>query len=532
MSQGPGPALFTPNFTSGVSTIGDITVQFNTDNFDNQGFIENRIFMVTLFAYSNGTAPSVSSIDYDGVAMTLASTVTIGGAGPRVTLWHYYMLEADLPAVAGLYDVVVQTTNASANLVLGGGHFKNLVQQAPVDSGTNTLTSATLISVTIDKALNHMFYGSYGMNNWDGVSDNFTFNHSQVKIFELNTIDGNVTAAYDNSVAFIITDFIGDSNADAAKMVAIGTVWEDLPSTQVTYATTVVATSIVEASLLVPIEFESTTNVVSLVNADLHRNRGYVTTVAVQSNVTSSLERSVTFDGSVFGTSDVVVGQFLRAVDFASDVVALVDAPSNIDVVRPFSAVVDAVSTVTAQFGSDFEENRSSLTPGAYVELFEVDTTVIGGFEIFRFITHGYDVSEVIWQGETFTRFPIEIEGFEWNATAQSPPQPTLRLSNVNKIVLAAVVGLGDLVGAKVTRWRTYAQFLDGQPTADPNAHYPPDIYFIQQKINHSKILLEWTLSSALYLPGLRLPKRQVLRDLIEGNAFAPGVSQVRFRGR
>ena len=282
----------------------------------------------------------------------------------------------------------------------------------------------------------------------------------------------------------------------------------------------------------IPRIFSATVNVVSGVNAELLRDRGFQTTVVAQSTVTTSLERSVAFDSTVTATSDVVAGQFLRAVDFTATVIALADAPANFNALRPFSAVVDAVSTVTAEFGSDFDENKSSLTPGGYVELFEIDTTVIGGFEIFRFITQGYDVDNVFWQGNEYLRFPIEIEGFEWNATAQAPPRPTMRLSNVNKFVLAGVIGLGDLLGSKVTRWRTYKKYLDGQSQANPNGHFPPDIFVIQQKIAHSKILLEWTLSSVLDVPGDLIPGRQVLRDLTPNNAYAPGVAQTRFRGR
>lgn len=177
-------------------------------------------------------------------------------------------------------------------------------------------------------------------------------------------------------------------------------------------------------------------------------------------------------------------------------------------------------------------QDATSLTPEGYIELFELNTINIGGADIFRFVPSAFDLSEVTWQGETFIRFPVDMEGFEWNATSQAPPQPTLKLSNVNRFVLAAVLSLGDLVGAKVTRWRTFVKYLDGQPSADPNAHFPPDVFFVQQKTTHTKATLEWKLSSALDLPSILLPRRQVLRDQTTGNLFAPGVSLVRFRGR
>lgn len=178
------------------------------------------------------------------------------------------------------------------------------------------------------------------------------------------------------------------------------------------------------------------------------------------------------------------------------------------------------------------QQDANSLTPEGYIELFELNTTNIGGADIFRFVPSAFDVSEVTWQGETFIRFPVEVTGFEWNVTAQAPPRPTFKLSNVNKFVLAAVISLGDLVGARVTRWRTFVKYLDGQPSADPNAHFPPDIFLVQQKVTQSKMIMEWKLSSVLDLPGINLPRRQILRDPTTGNLFAPGVAQVRFRGR
>ncbi len=177
-------------------------------------------------------------------------------------------------------------------------------------------------------------------------------------------------------------------------------------------------------------------------------------------------------------------------------------------------------------------QDASALSSEGYIELFEIDTTNIGGGDIFRFIPDGFDLTEVTWQTQTFTRFPITVEGFEWQGTSKAPPQPTLKLSNVNKVVLAAVITLGDLVGAQVTRWRTFVKYLDGQPSADPNAHFPPDNFFVQQKRTHNKLVMEWTLSSPLDIPGVKLPRRQILRDETTGNLFAPGVGLVRFRGR
>ena len=57
-----------------------------------------------------------------------------------------------------------------------------------------------------------------------------------------------------------------------------------------------------------------------------------------------------------------------------------------------------------------------------------------------------------------------------------------------------------DLVGATLTRQRTKARFLDavnfanGNANADPNNHYPDDIYFIERKSSETAVFIEWEL--------------------------------------
>ncbi len=530
MSHGAAPCLFVDNFRSYAVESNSATVQFFTDDADSNGPTLNRIFFITLIAENAGVLPTVT-ITYDGVAMTLDGTISQAGAGPRLTGWMYYMKEAALPATAGLKDLAITLTGGSAHsFVVGGGHFKNIDQTPGPVSVTTSDAFNNTISLLNTKASNEFFIGSWGSGL--EISD-FTYSNSQIEIFDLPNLGLRAASTYNNSDDFISTPWVADLNSSASKTVGIGTIWVSEPDLNVYFDSTVTVVSTVTADLLVPTEFSATVTVVATVDPnEFFYFRKFSTDVAVTSTVTSTLERSVTFDSTTTVASGTVIGQFLRAVDFTSEVVVVATPAGTFNATRPFSAQVDAVATVSAEFGSDFNETTTSLTPGCYIELFEIDTTVIGGGDIFRFVPHGYEGTNVFWQGEEFLRFPIEIDGFEWNATSQAPPQPTLTLSNVNKFVLAAVITLGDLVGAKVTRWRTYIQFLDGEPQADPNAHFPPDIFFIEQKTSHNKVQMEWTLASALDLQGDRLPKRQVLRDQTTGNLYAPGVANIRFRGR
>jgi lambda family phage minor tail protein L len=84
----------------------------------------------------------------------------------------------------------------------------------------------------------------------------------------------------------------------------------------------------------------------------------------------------------------------------------------------------------------------------------------------------------------------------------------------------AAVRENDDLVGCKVIRKQTFAKYLDAEnftggvnPTADPNQHFPDDIWFIEQKLSENKYIVEWELASVFDLQGVMLPHRQIIQD-------------------
>lgn len=150
--------------------------------------------------------------------------------------------------------------------------------------------------------------------------------------------------------------------------------------------------------------------------------------------------------------------------------------------------------------------------PSPYVELFDLDTTNIGGGNIFHFTQYLNSASLIIWQTNAYAPVPIQVQGFEWNATTASPPTPTMTISNVQKVILPYIISLGDLVGAKVTRWRTFAKFLDQGTNPDPTQFWK-DTYLIQQKTTHDKNNIQYALCSPMDRPGLMLPLRQILKD-------------------
>lgn len=166
------------------------------------------------------------------------------------------------------------------------------------------------------------------------------------------------------------------------------------------------------------------------------------------------------------------------------------------------------------------QEQIQKLSPSAIVELFEVDTTVLGG-DIYYFHagTNGL-TANVTWNSQEYTRFPLEGEGFNFVANGQIP-RPMLRVSNLFGSITALILANNDLIGSKVTRRRTLVRFLDAvnftggvNPTEDPTAEFEPDIYYIDRKANENKNVVEFELAASIDLEGVRLPFRQIIQNV------------------
>lgn len=160
----------------------------------------------------------------------------------------------------------------------------------------------------------------------------------------------------------------------------------------------------------------------------------------------------------------------------------------------------------------------------AFIELFELDATAIGG-TLYRFTPNVSEAGgSMSFAGNLYTAIPIVTTGWDFTS-AGAPPKPTLSISNVNKTLLSAVISMGDLVGATLTRRRTFERFLDGSAEADGTMFLGPDTYVIEQKTQHNKNLITWQMTSIIDRLGMRIPRRQILKD----KGF-PGVSRTRTR--
>jgi lambda family phage minor tail protein L len=160
------------------------------------------------------------------------------------------------------------------------------------------------------------------------------------------------------------------------------------------------------------------------------------------------------------------------------------------------------------------------LAPSAIVELFQLDLTMFGD-QIYYFHAGTNELKQsVTWQGQEYVPYPIQVSGFEFTAGGQLP-RPKLIASNALGTITFLILAFQDLLGAKVTRKRTMVKYLDAvnfdggtNPSADPTAEFPDDIYYVQMKMNENPEYVEFELSASFDVQGVKLPRRQIVQNV------------------
>lgn len=207
--------------------------------------------------------------------------------------------------------------------------------------------------------------------------------------------------------------------------------------------------------------------------------------------------------------------------------------------------------TVTWTAVSILSGDFQAPAPSAIIELFELELnqTVHGISETYRFHagSNAFNNGEIVWLGKSYLRFPIEADGFEYNGQG-SLPRPTIRVSNVLGTITAILLSLPNgIEGAKVTRIRTLAKYLDSinfppeegyllledgdyllteddfkffqepiNPTEDNTAEFPREIYYIDRKSAENRNIVEFELAASFDLAGVRAPKRQCISNICQ----------------
>ena len=189
------------------------------------------------------------------------------------------------------------------------------------------------------------------------------------------------------------------------------------------------------------------------------------------------------------------------------------------------------------------------LAPNSIIELFELELVEGLHYEtgnptnvptIYRFHagTNIDSQSNIVWQSNTYERFPIEAKGYEYNGEGKIP-RPTLVMSNLGGITrlgsvlrvtdllntVNLVTAHNDLLDAKVTRRTLTADALDASnftgntnPFGTPSSNeFPKEIHFIDRKIQESRDVVSFELVNRLDMENKRVPARSVTRKDFEG---------------
>lgn len=187
-------------------------------------------------------------------------------------------------------------------------------------------------------------------------------------------------------------------------------------------------------------------------------------------------------------------------------------------------------------------EELLKLAPTAVIDLFEVKLTLEqnGVKDTLRYHAGKNGLTEDLkFGGKTYSAVPIEIDGFEFTSNG-SLPRPTMRVANVNNAITSLIL-LYEPLGAKVSRIRTFAKFIDTTnfnqnppfaresdvtdsfvtqnnnsitmqstaDTADPDAKIV-ETWYIDRIASENQQFVEFELTPRLDLTNLPLPRRTI----------------------
>ena len=162
-----------------------------------------------------------------------------------------------------------------------------------------------------------------------------------------------------------------------------------------------------------------------------------------------------------------------------------------------------------------------SLEPTALLEFFVICYDYVNTPDDKLYIhggTKGIN-GPVYWQGIEYLPFPIQSSGFESKGDG-SLPRPKLMVSNQDFFVSNLIRRYNNLVGAKVTRKRTFVKFLDNQNfsdnknpygSADATAGLEDQVFYILRRSAENRAVVEFELSSPLEIEDVTFPKRSVI---------------------
>ena len=168
------------------------------------------------------------------------------------------------------------------------------------------------------------------------------------------------------------------------------------------------------------------------------------------------------------------------------------------------------------------------INPSAIIELLTIttDATLHGSAQTYRF-HNGTSLNangDIVWQGNSYIKMPIQAEGFAYQKG--QVPRPTLTVSNALGTITAILLDVNkvttgnDLTGATVKRIRTSARYIDAvnfpgntNPFGTPDSTAEDvETYKIDRKSAENREVVQFELAAAIDIAGVYAPKRQCTR--------------------
>ena len=202
-------------------------------------------------------------------------------------------------------------------------------------------------------------------------------------------------------------------------------------------------------------------------------------------------------------------------------------------------------TTVAENTLKEISKEVISLEASSIISLYEIDLSSVKSAlnlhstalsqDVLRFHNEeSFNQRTIFFRGESYFPMPIIADGFEVNANG-SLPRPTLTMTPLKGILeesegsayflslKRAILELENMIGAKVSRIRTFYKFLDeannlegvGDFTSgfNNNPEFPKESYFVERKISEDKDGIQFELASTLDLQNFKVPGRVCLAN-------------------
>ena len=165
-----------------------------------------------------------------------------------------------------------------------------------------------------------------------------------------------------------------------------------------------------------------------------------------------------------------------------------------------------------------------SFAPSALLSLYELDSRYISANgSVYRWhagVNGNY--RPIIFNGLEYTAFPVDVTDMSIEGSG-GLPRPKLKASNIGGFISQFLLTQDGLVGARFTRRRVYARFIDaanwsnytnpyGNP--DPTAAYEDEIFYVNRLVEENPERVEMELVTPFELDNVKLPNRVMLATI------------------